>query len=222
MSLGGIDLTWIDGLAVLIVALCALLGFLSGALLQAAGLGAIVAGMALAAFGGPVLADALGEGLIDDPAVASLVAGLVCFFVAAALVRLVAALLQRLVRKVKLEFLDRMAGVFLGGLKGLLLVAVVLLLLGRSNVGRLSDEVRASALGGAVLDGLDLLADRTGLEETFDRAGEELDEARDRYEKLRPALPLFDDGVEKEAEPSPDGADAPAPGPGSPRGWEDF
>jgi membrane protein required for colicin V production len=110
-------MTWVDGVALLVIALSALLGLGRGFVAEVLGLGAWI-GAAVAAFLGEPLLRPYVEGLIEPPWLLDAVLLGVIFLVVLVVLMLVIGAIANAVRRSSLSGLDRSLGVLFGLARG--------------------------------------------------------------------------------------------------------
>ncbi len=182
-----VAINWVDGAVVFIIVVCALLGLVTGFVLQLAGLLSVTVGIIASLTIGPLAADAIGRWIADEH-VAALIAYIGCFSVAATTVRVLAAFLSTILRKLRLDAFDKVAGAGVGAVKGALIAAVLLVIGGAAGVDALRTPIRTSLVGSIVVGAADTVADWAGgnpVGRQTERAGAEiLDTVREGQERF--------------------------------------
>ncbi|MCX7683779.1 MAG: CvpA family protein [Acetobacteraceae bacterium] len=110
-------MTWVDGLALLVIVLSAILGFARGFVAETLGLGAWI-GAAVAAFLGEPYLRPYAEGLISPPWLLDAVLLGVIFLVVLVVLMLIIGAIASLVRRSPLAGLDRSLGGLFGAARG--------------------------------------------------------------------------------------------------------
>jgi membrane protein required for colicin V production len=110
-------MTWVDGVALVVIALSALLGLGRGFVAEALGLGAWIGAAAAAFLGEPLLRPHV-EGLIEPPWLLDAVLLGVIFLVVLVVLMLVIGAIANAVRRSSLSGLDRSLGALFGVVRG--------------------------------------------------------------------------------------------------------
>jgi len=135
-------MNWIDLLALLVVVIWIVRGFIFGFALSLMTLLGVVAGAVCAVFLSPPLADAM-MGAIANPSLRLMIAYLLIFLIVVTVFRIIGLLMKEALKKLKLEGVDALLGGIVSGIEGVLLVMALLIVIiqspwedGRNAVGR--------------------------------------------------------------------------------------
>ena len=118
----------LDYVVVIILGFCLVRGIFRGLIKELSSLVGALSGLYAAYAYYPRLAEPLSR-WIDDPAYANILACLLLFFGIFVLVSILGVIIKYLLNIAFLGWTDRICGAFLGGLKGVLLVSVLILVL---------------------------------------------------------------------------------------------
>jgi membrane protein required for colicin V production len=139
------DWNWVDWLLIGFLAISVLYGFAEGFIRIGIGFAALIFGFLFASWFHGIAGGWLAP-YVESKALVSLVGFLIILFATLALGYLIAAIVQRIFRIVGLTWLDRLAGGFLGAVRGVLVLAIVALLISAFLPKRMPAAVSRSQL----------------------------------------------------------------------------
>jgi len=123
----------VDLFIIIFVLFFAFRGYWSGIVKQIFGIAAIIIAV-FATFRYMSPASGLLSSFIDNPDHATIVAGIIIFILSLSLIQLAGYWLEKALKLVKINFINRLAGMFFGGLNALILASALLLLLAGFNL----------------------------------------------------------------------------------------
>jgi membrane protein required for colicin V production len=142
---------WVDIVVALILLFFLIAGARKGFIREVTGLIGIVAAFLLGVTGAPIWSDILVDRLKFPSSLATLVAFILIFILVFILIRALGSLLLKVVRATPLDAIDRLGGSFIGLLKGVLVLSLLLVFLGlftlpKAMVRELGDSWSAAPL----------------------------------------------------------------------------
>jgi membrane protein required for colicin V production len=139
-------MNYIDIIFLVLLALFSWQGFRRGFVIELASLAALVLGIYAALYFSGYVADFLSNSLSMGPQYVKVVAFLITFIVIVFLVYALGRLLEKLVDMVALGFVNKIAGVVFGILKGAVLISIVLMIINYFNEDFVSAEKKEGSL----------------------------------------------------------------------------